>query len=44
VWLCVFFFVFVFVFVFSSALCSGHDAIVLSAWGCGAYGCPPEHV
>ena len=22
----------------------GNDVLVLSAWGCGAYGCPPEHV
>lgn len=26
------------------ALENGHDSIVLSAWGCGAYGCPPGHV
>jgi uncharacterized protein (TIGR02452 family) len=23
---------------------SGNDVLVLSAWGCGAYGCPPRHV
>lgn len=23
---------------------SGNDVLVLSAWGCGAYGCPPQHV
>lgn len=22
----------------------GHDALVLGAWGCGAYRCPPRHV
>jgi uncharacterized protein (TIGR02452 family) len=26
------------------ALKNGNDCLVLSAWGCGAYGCPPEHV
>ena len=23
---------------------SGNDVLLLSAWGCGAYGCPPQHV
>jgi hypothetical protein len=23
---------------------TGHDAVVLSAFGCGAYGNPPHHV
>ena len=22
----------------------GNDVLVLSAWGCGAFGCPPRHV
>ncbi len=22
---------------------NGNDSIILSAWGCGAYGCPPKH-
>jgi uncharacterized protein (TIGR02452 family) len=22
---------------------NGNDCLILSAWGCGAYGCPPEH-
>lgn len=27
--------------LFDIALLNGHDSIVLSAWGCGAYRCPP---
>ena len=26
------------------ALKNNTDCLVLSAWGCGAYGCPPEHI
>jgi uncharacterized protein (TIGR02452 family) len=26
------------------ALKNSNDCLILSAWGCGAYGCPPEHV
>jgi uncharacterized protein (TIGR02452 family) len=26
------------------ALKNNNDCLVLSAWGCGAYGCPPEHI
>jgi uncharacterized protein (TIGR02452 family) len=28
----------------SVALESGHDALVLSALGCGAFACPPRHI
>jgi uncharacterized protein (TIGR02452 family) len=27
-----------------AALKNNNDCLVLSAWGCGAYGCPPEHM
>jgi uncharacterized protein (TIGR02452 family) len=27
-----------------AAMKNSNDCLVLSAWGCGAYGCPPEHV
>jgi uncharacterized protein (TIGR02452 family) len=30
--------------IFDIALDNGHDSMVLSAWGCGAYGCPPNHI
>ena len=30
--------------LFEVALLNGHDSIVLSAWGCGAYNCPPEKI
>lgn len=30
--------------VFRIGLSHGHDALVLGAWGCGAYRCPPRHV
>ena len=26
------------------ALKNNNDCLILSAWGCGAYGCPPEHI
>jgi uncharacterized protein (TIGR02452 family) len=26
------------------ALKNNNDCLILSAWGCGAYGCPPEHL
>lgn len=26
------------------ALKNNNDCLILSAWGCGAYGCPPEHM
>jgi uncharacterized protein (TIGR02452 family) len=26
------------------AMKNNNDCLVLSAWGCGAYGCPPEHM
>lgn len=29
---------------FRIAIMKGHDSIVLGAWGCGAYDCPPRHV
>lgn len=30
--------------LFYSAYKHGNDCLVLSAWGCGAFGCPTEHV
>jgi uncharacterized protein (TIGR02452 family) len=30
--------------LFSIAVKFGYTALVLSAWGCGAYHCPTEHV
>lgn len=30
--------------LFHAAHLNGNDSIILSAWGCGAYGCPTEHV
>ena len=30
--------------ILSIALANGHDSLVLSAFGCGAYGCPPNQV
>ncbi|KAG5177101.1 Centromere/kinetochore Zw10-domain-containing protein [Tribonema minus] len=30
--------------VLATARARGHDAVILGAWGCGAYGCPPRHV
>eukprot|EP01080_Neovahlkampfia_damariscottae_P005020 gene5020-8618_t len=30
--------------IFEIALENGHDSIVLSAFGCGAYCCPPKHI
>ncbi len=29
--------------LFWVAALHGHDSLVLSAWGCGAFGCPPVH-
>jgi len=29
---------------FKVAIANGHDSIVLSAFGCGAYRCPPRQV
>jgi uncharacterized protein (TIGR02452 family) len=30
--------------IFYSAYKHGNDCLILSAWGCGAFGCPTEHV
>ena len=30
--------------LFSTAAAGGYTHLVLSAWGCGGFGCPPEHV
>jgi uncharacterized protein (TIGR02452 family) len=30
--------------VFDIAMKHGHRSVVLGAWGCGAFGCPPRHV
>lgn len=30
--------------LFRVGLQHGHDALVLGAWGCGAFHCPPQHV
>lgn len=30
--------------LFYAGVQSGNDVLVLSAWGCGAFGCPPQHV
>jgi len=30
--------------LFNVAKRHDHDALVLSAWGCGKFGCPPEHM
>jgi uncharacterized protein (TIGR02452 family) len=30
--------------IFKTAIANGHDSIVLSAFGCGAFRCPPEEV
>lgn len=32
------------VMIFKTAIANGHDSMVLSAFGCGAYRCPPQQV